>query len=190
MKENVRSFEYVPDGNHRANITEIVVRNGKTHFVSVLCGIHSSFPIAQLDLLIPYAKLTLNLLRPFGPDNTKSAHTGIHGKPYDFKVHPLAPSGSLCVGFTPSDSRHSWDPHGYLAYYLGPSLEHYRCQRLYVISTKNILVTDTIDFSPSPFTMLGSSPVQQLHAVVTDIGKTLQSIADTKIDPTQKNIIL
>ena len=36
--------------------------------------------------------------------------------------------------------------------------------------------------------MPGSSPVEQLHALVTKIGKTLQSIADTNIDPTQKTL--
>ena len=36
--------------------------------------------------------------------------------------------------------------------------------------------------------MPGSSPVEQLHALVTDLGTTLQSIADTKIDPTQKTL--
>ena len=49
MKENVRSFEYVPPGNHRANMAEIAVRDGKTHFVAILGGIHQSLPITQWD---------------------------------------------------------------------------------------------------------------------------------------------
>ena len=88
-------------------MAEIAVRDGKTHVVAILCGIHPSLPITQWDLQVPYDELTLNPLRPFGHDNSKSAHTGVHGKPYDFKAHPRAPSGSLCVGFTPSDARHS-----------------------------------------------------------------------------------
>ena len=183
IKENVRSFEYVPPGNHRANMAEITVRDGKIHFVAILGGIHPSFPITQWDLLIPHSELKLNLLRPFGPDNTKSAHTGIHGAPYDFKAHPLAPSESLCVGFTPSDARHSWDPHGYL----GTSLNYYRCQRLFVIATKNVRVTDTVDF-PRLHLMPGSSSVEQQHALITDTEKTLQSIANTNIDPIQKTL--
>ena len=67
------------------------------------------------------------LLRPFGPDQSKSAHTGVYESPYDFAAHPLAPAGSLCVGFTPADVRPSWAPHRYLSDYIGPSLDPYRC---------------------------------------------------------------
>ena len=44
------------------------------------------------------------------------------------------------------------------------------------------------EFSPSPFTLPGSSPLEQLHALVTDLGTTLQSIADTKTDFTQETL--
>ena len=111
MKTNTRSFQYVPPNNHRANMAEIAVRDGKTHFVA---GFHQSFPIGEWDLLVPYTELTLNILRLFGPDPFKSAHTGVYGSPFDFSAHPPAPAGSLCVGFTPADIRPSGVPHGYL----------------------------------------------------------------------------
>ena len=150
MKANLRSFQYVPPNNHQANMAEIAVRDGKTHLIAILCGVHPSFPHSEWDRLVPYAELTLNLLRPFGPDPSKSAHTGVYGSPYDFAAHPLAPAGCLCVGFTASDVRPSWAPHGYLSYYLGPSLDHYRCHSLFVISTKASRVTDTVDFFAKP----------------------------------------
>ena len=149
MKANARSFQYVPPNNHRANMAEIAVRDDKTHFVAIMCGVHTSFPLGDWDLLVPYAELILNLLRPFGPDPSKSAHTGVFGTPYDFSAHPLASAGCLCVGFTASDVRPSWATHGYISYYLGPALNHYRCHFLYVISTKSSRITDTVDFFTS-----------------------------------------
>ena len=150
MKAHARSIQYVPPNNHRANMAEIAVRDGKTQLIAILCGVHPSFPHGKCDRLVTFAKLTLNLPRQFGPDPTKSAHTGVYGSPYDFAAHPLAPAGCLCVGFSASDVRPSWAPHGYLSYYLGSALVHYRCHSLYVISTKSSEVTDTVDFLPNP----------------------------------------
>ena len=180
MKANARSFQYVPPNNHRANMAEIAVRDGKTHLIAILCGVHPS--------LVPYAELTLNLLRPYGPDPSKSAHTGVYGSSYDFAAHPLAPAGCLCAGFTASDVRPSWAPHGYLSYYLGPSLDHYRCHSLFVISTKASRVTDTVDFFAKQFVLPGSSPVEQLTALVTDMSTTVSEIAKSKIDPTHRTV--
>ena len=130
-------------------MAEIAVSDGKTHFVTIICGAHPSFPYGEWDILIPYAELTLNLLRPFGPDPSKSAHTGVYGSPFDFAEQPLALAGCLCVGFTASDVRPSWVPHGYLSYCLGPALDH----SLYVISTKSSRVTDTVDLFAKPFVL-------------------------------------
>ena len=105
MKANARSFQYVPPINHRAYMAEIAVRDGKTHLITILCGVHPSFPNGDWGLLVPFAELTLSLLRTFGPDPSNSAHTGVYGPPYDFAAHPLAPAGCLCVGFTASDVR-------------------------------------------------------------------------------------
>ena len=150
-------------------MAEIAIRDGKTHFVTIICSVHPSLPFGEWDLLIPYAELKLNFLRPFGPDPSKSAHTGVYGSPFDFAAHPLAPAGCLCIGFIASDVRPSWAPYSYLSYYLGPSLDHYRCHSLYVISAKSSRVTDTVDLFAKPFVLPGFSPVKQLHTLVTDM---------------------
>ena len=74
-------------------MAEIAVRDGKTHLIAILCGVHPFFTHGEWDRLVPFAELTLNLLRPFGPDPSKSAHTEVYGSPYDFVAHPLAPAG-------------------------------------------------------------------------------------------------
>ena len=51
MKANSRSFQYVPQSNHRANMAEIAVRDGKTHLFAILCGVHPSFPHSEWDRL-------------------------------------------------------------------------------------------------------------------------------------------
>ena len=107
IKANARSFQYVPPGNHFTNMAEVAVRDGKVHFVAVIGGVHPSFPVGEWDLLVSYAELPLNLLRQFSSDQSKSAHTGVYGTPFDFSAHSLASAGPLCVGFTPADVRPS-----------------------------------------------------------------------------------
>ena len=46
MKVNARSFQDVAPNNHRAN-AEIAVRDGKTHLITILCGVHPSFPMVN-----------------------------------------------------------------------------------------------------------------------------------------------
>lgn len=68
-------------------------------------------------------------------------------------------------------------PHGYLSYYFGPALDHYRCHSLYLLSTKSSRVIGIVDCFAKPFILPGSSVVEQLHELITDMGTTLSEIA-------------
>jgi hypothetical protein len=48
--------------------------------ISALAGCHESFPADLWDELLPQVELTLNMLRPFGPNPKISAYEGIHGR--------------------------------------------------------------------------------------------------------------
>ena len=80
--------------------------------------------------------------------------------------------------------------HGYLSYYLGPAFDPYRCHSLFIISSKSSRVTDTTYFFAKPFFLPGSSPVEQIHALVTDMGTILTEIAKTKVDPTHRTLFI
>ena len=68
MKEMIRdqyhmTMELVPLGCHRRNAAEVVIRNFKAHFLSVLAGAADDFPMQLWDQLMPQTEITLNLLR-------------------------------------------------------------------------------------------------------------------------------
>lgn len=63
-------------------------------------------------------------------------------------AHPMHPVGSLMLAFSPSNQRESWEVYGLKGFYLGPSLKHYRCHRIYVINTSSERVIDTIAVYP------------------------------------------
>ena len=61
--ENV-DFQLTPAGVHRRNRAERAIQTFKNHMIAGLCTVDPQFPLNLWDKLIPYALLTLNLLRP------------------------------------------------------------------------------------------------------------------------------
>ncbi|KAJ1389522.1 hypothetical protein B484DRAFT_301114, partial [Ochromonadaceae sp. CCMP2298] len=147
------TIQYVPPHNHRANKAERAIRCWKNHYISMLCTTHPTFPLDLWDELLPQCEITLNLLRPYTVDPTISAYAGIHGKPYDFLQHPLAPVGTQVVIHDTPASRLSWAPHGVPGFYLGPALDHHRCYRVFTTQTQQTRVSDTIAWLPTAFKM-------------------------------------
>jgi hypothetical protein len=57
------TFQLVPQDMHHRNWAERAVCMFKDHFLALLAGVDSAFPPYLCDLLLPQAKLTLNLFR-------------------------------------------------------------------------------------------------------------------------------
>jgi hypothetical protein len=55
-------FQLVPPDMHCRNQAERAIRTFKNHFLLILAGVNATFPPYLCDLLLPQAKLTLNLL--------------------------------------------------------------------------------------------------------------------------------
>ena len=155
------AVQYVPPYNHRANPAERHIRSFKNHFLSILSSVHPHFPSDLWDRLLPHAELTLNHLRVWALDPAVSAFAGLHGAPLDFSAHPLHPPGQLVVAHDSPLTRSSWGPHGRRGFYLGPSLDHYRCSAVYMVGTGAVRDCDTLAHFPNPlfhFAALPDSP--------------------------------
>ena len=74
-----------------------------------------------------------------------SAYAAVHGN-FDFNATPMAPPGTKVVVHEKADSRKSWAGHGIKAWYIGTSLEHYRCFKCYMPATYSERDADTVDF--------------------------------------------
>ena len=142
--------EYVPPGDHRTNPAERAIRTGKNHLIASLASCHISFPPDLWHLLLPTIELTLNSQRPWKPEPSRSAYDGMHGSPPDFYAHPIHPVGQLCVVHDPPAHRSSWDQHGLLAHYLGPGMDHYRCDLVFVSKTQATRYSHTVAHYPDP----------------------------------------
>ena len=140
-------FQRVPPKEHRVNAAERAIRTFKNHFVSVLCTVHSKFPLTEWDRLLPQTTLTLNLLRSSRIHPSLSAYASLFGQ-FDFNRTPLAPMGTQIVAHTSADSRTPFGQHGKVGWYIGPSLEHYRCWKCYFQDTLHERDVLKVDFFP------------------------------------------
>ena len=111
---------------HRRNAAEQAIRTFKKNFLAGLATCDKNFPLQEWDRLIAQATITLNLLRASRVNPNLSAHTYVFGN-FNFNKTPMAPPGTKVIIHNKSPVRGSWDFDGTEGWYIGPSLEHYRC---------------------------------------------------------------
>jgi hypothetical protein len=83
---------------------------------------------------------------------TVCAYAQMYGH-YDFNQAPLAPPGTRVITHENPKQCASWDPHGVDGWYLGSSLDHYRCYRVHINKTKADRSVDMVEFFPAKVVM-------------------------------------
>jgi len=161
-------YQLTPPDVHRRNAAERAIRTFKNHFVAGLCSLDPNFPLHLWDRLLPQALLTLNLLRPSHINPSLSAHAQLFGA-YDFSKHPIGPPGSRVIIHTKPKNREPWAPHGTPGWYLGPTMEHYRCWTVFNPSTNSEVISDTLAWFPTQVQMPTASSTDRIIALTTDL---------------------
>ena len=167
LQKNNKKYELTPPNMHRRNAAERAIRTFKNHCMAGFATCDKNFPLAEWDRLLVQAEITLNLLRTSRVNPTLSAYTYLFGN-FDFNKTPLAPPGTKVLIHKKSNTRGSWDYHGVEGWYVGPSLEHYRCLKCYNPDTFSEVDTDTVKLIPNV------TPIP----VYTDIDVIKQAVAD------------
>ena len=147
MQKKKINHQLVPPHNHRANAAERAIQTFKSHFKAGLASLDPTFPVTEWDRLLPQAFLTLNLLRTSRVNPNLSAYAVMHGQ-FDFGATPLAPPGTKILVHHKPSHRHSWDPHGQEGFYIGPSLQDYRCVKCFIPSSRAEVNSDTVAILP------------------------------------------
>jgi hypothetical protein len=117
---------------------------------------------------MPQAVMTLNMLRTSRINPKLSAATHIFGQ-YDFNRAPMAPPGTIIIAHETPDRRRTWAPHGQDGWYIGPSLEHYRCYTVYITKKRSNRIVETVDFFPQRFIL----PFTSSHDLATQAASDL-----------------
>ena len=174
LLKNKINYQLVPPHINQQNAAERAIQSFKSYFIAGLCFKHPDFPANEWDRLLPQAELTLNLLRKSRINPKLSAYATIHGV-FDFNRTPLLPPGSKVLIHDKPGKRASWDTHGTDAWYIGPSLEHYRCVNCYVPSTNSVRTADTLAFFPYKIPIPSTTSIDCIKKSLSDIISILNS---------------
>ena len=105
----------------------------------------------------PHAQLSLTILH-----NPKiSGYAQLHGE-FNYNATPLAPSGTQVTIHEKPTVRGTWAPHGVKGWYMGPSMNHYRCRHVYFTKTRGERDSEFVDFylhnTPLPYKSSAEMP--------------------------------
>ena len=165
-------YQLVPPNQHRANAAERAIRTFKNHFIATLCSCDMNFPLKLWDRLLEQAVITLNLMRTSSINERLSAYAQVHGA-FDFNTTPLGPPGTKVLIHDRPNNRGTWSPHGTEGWYIGPAMDHYRSFKIYIPSTNDIRISDTLAWYPSHVTMPRASSADMAMASAYDLTQAL-----------------
>ena len=193
LKKKDIQFQLVPPHIHRANAAERAIQTFKDHFLAGLSSCNPQFPLREWDRLLHQAVITLNLLRNARQNPKLSAYAFLFGT-YDFTRYPLAPPGTKIVVHAKPTDRASWGFHGRDGWTIGPSLEHYRCIKCFIPTTKSEINSDTLAFFPHEIPLPQVSTEDYLKQATQDIISLLTNpisfLPSLKVGDTTKNAML
>jgi hypothetical protein len=174
MIKNNLTYQLAPPHIHRRNAAERAIRTFKNHLLAGLATADPDFPVSHWDRLLHQSILTLNLLRNSRVNPKLSAYAYLFGN-FDFNKTPLAPPGTKVVVHLKATNRASWEYHGEEGWYVGPSMEHYRCVKCFIPSTNRVRDADTVKFFPHQIPFPSTTTVDYLHQAANDILSLLKN---------------
>lgn len=165
---------------HRNNYAERATQTCNSHFKAGLAVTDPNFPSYELDRFILQANIALNLLKAARTNPKLSAYAHIYGN-FDFTSTPMAPPGTKLFIHMHPDKRGSWELHGEPGWYVGPSLNHYRCVQCYVPRTRSIVNSDSVEFFPNKTPFPAVTMKDHLQQSASDLVSTLTNPPSTTV---------
>ena len=161
-------MQLVEPHNHRVNAAERAIQTFKNAFIAALATTDRDFPLQLWDRLTPQVINCLNMIRTSRIDPTKSAYETLYG-PYNWNHYPLAPLGCKAIIYEDGDTRGSWASRGVDGWYLGPSLDHYRCDMYYVHETRVYRISGTTKLFPQHCQLPDMTAHQHFRALTNEL---------------------
>ena len=120
----------------------------------------------------------MNLLCSSRIHPSLSAHASIFGI-YDYNRTPITPPGTQVVAHSSAESRTTFGTHGHIGCYIDPSLEHYRCYKVYFPDTLHECDVLKVDLFPQKFLFLKITNEEYLRQTAEDMLQLLRAIKPT-----------
>ena len=74
----------------------------------------------------------------------------------------------------PPKDRKTWDCHALEGQYLGPTMDHYKCHRIYIPATRGERTPDTVEFHPTYCKMPYASSIEEAKMVIKELIAAIQ----------------
>jgi len=165
--------------NHRVNAAERAIQMFKDHFISTLAMTDSEFPLQLWNKLTSQVETTLNLMRASRINPRISAYKTIWGQ-YDWNRFPLAPPGCKAVIYESPAARGLWGSRGTDAWYLGPSLDHYRCNHYLVPRKKGYRILGSAELFPQHCQVTFLSTNDHMRELTNKVVSMLKNMTEEK----------
>ena len=94
--------------------------------------------------------ITLKLLGNSRVNPALSAYAYFFGL-YDFNKPPMAPPGTRVIVHDKTGNRTSWGHNAKRIWYIGPSIDHYRCMKCFMPAAGVVKIIDTLQYTPKAF---------------------------------------
>ena len=161
-------YQLLPLHIHLTNLAERAIQKIKSHLMIGLASLDPDFTFSKRDRLIPQVELTLNLLRAARSNPNLSAWAYLFGK-LNYMASPVVPPGIKALAHDKQANIFTWAMNRQEGWTIGPSLEHYRCIKCFLQSTRSVRNVVTVTFFPRdiPIPKVGLDAF--LRQVATDI---------------------
>ncbi len=166
------NLQLVPPDTHHRNLAERATQTFKSHFIAKFAGVDPSFPMSLWDRLVLQTVLTLNLLQQANKTPTVSAYYYVN-RPFDYNAMPLAPLGCKVQMHKSINRCKTSDPHSLSGWYLGTSLEHYHCHKIFCQKTHSERISDTVFFKHRYITQPTVTPEDQIVKAIGNLTSAL-----------------
>jgi hypothetical protein len=161
-------LQLVEPHKHCVNATEWAIQMFKDAFLAALATTDGNFPIQLWDRLTPQVQNTLNMLRASRANPAILAYEALNG-PYNWNRYPLAPLGCKAVIYEDGNTRGSWASRGIVGWYLGLSLDHYRCNVYHVPETRVYGLLGSTKLFPQHCQLPTFTPHQHLRELTDEL---------------------
>jgi hypothetical protein len=179
LTEEDCKLQLVKPHNHRVNAAERAIQTFKDAFISALATTdRDSFPLQLWDKLTPQVIMMLNMMPASRVDPAKSAHDILYG-PYDWNRYPFTPLGCKAVVYKDGDTRGSWASRGVDGWYLGPSLNHYRCDIFYIPEMRGYCVSGSTELFLQHCQLPDMTPHQHFRALTDELSSDVDRASTT-----------
>eukprot|EP00804_Cyclotella_cryptica_P016108 CCRYP_004214-RA/>CCRYP_004214-RA protein AED:0.22 eAED:0.20 QI:0/0/0/1/0/0.66/3/0/877 len=166
------TYQLVPPDDHRRNIAEKAIQTWKDHFIAVISGTDTKFPLHLWCQLLPQMERQLCLLRQSNAYPHISSHTHLYGH-HDYNAHPFAPLGMEALVHDKPHRRKSFAQHCTKGYVIGTSHEHYRCWKVWTPTSRTTRISATVFFKHKYITNPSVTPADAIIAAAANLSHLL-----------------